>query len=449
MASRREPNARLRALLAEAGWTGQDLARAVNATGAESGLVLTYDRTSVAHWLAGSRPPEPVARVVAETLARRLRRRVEPNDAALTRPSRDAPTRAVPEREEDIDIVAHLVELAGSGPGRRAALTSLVYSIGAAALPEFSGAVPLRAAPGRWSDARDTLARAQSAELMLDLFAASDAESGGGLARPALSAYLAADVAPALRRDVRTAADRRLTRAAARLAYLAGYMSFDENLGGAAQAYYRTAARLFARAGDLSGYTTTLRALSIQAHHLGHHAHARDLAEAAAGHLPALPTGQGALLSGQLAVTAAATGDRRAALTHLSRAHRLLDHGQDAHGTIGAFHPAALAHQEAEVLAAGADRTGAIAALTASLRHRPPGERRARALTTAQLAELQLDQGRLEQACATWHVFLDDRRHLHSARADDALARLRARLRPHRHQAAARILLDRTQSDRA
>ncbi|TDT98391.1 hypothetical protein EDD99_6618 [Streptomyces sp. 846.5] len=443
MASRREPNARLRALLAEAGWSGQDLARAVNAAGAESGLVLTYDRTSVAHWLAGSRPPEPVARVVAETLGRRLRRRVEPSDTALTRPSRDAPTRAVPEREEDIDIVAHLVELAGSGPGRRAALTSLVYSIGAAALPEFSGAAPLRAAPEPFTDVRDTLARAQSAELMLDLFAASDAESGGGLARPALSAYLAADVAPALRRDVRTAADRRLMRAAARLAYLAGYMCFDENLGGAAQAYYRTAAQLFARAGDLSGYTATLRALSIQAHHLGHHAHARDLAEAAAGHQSALPTGQGALLAGQLAVTAAATGDRTAALNHLSRAHRLLDHGQDAHGTIGAFHPAALAHQEAEVLAAGADRTGAIAALTASLRHRPHGERRARALTTAQLAELQLDQGRLEQACATWHLFLDDRPHLHSARVDDALARLRARLRPHRHQAAARILLDR------
>ena len=440
MVSRREPNARLRELLAEAGWTGQDLARAVNAAGAESGLVLGYDRTSVAHWLAGSRPPEPVAHLVAESLARRLGRGVDPGETALTRPWCDVPTRAVPERE---DIVARLVELAGSGQGRRTVLSSLVYSISASALPEFTGAAPPRAATERQSDARDVLARAQSAELMLDLFAASDAESGGGRARPALSAYLAADIAPALRRSVRTAADRRLMRVSARLTYLAGYMCFDENLGGAAQAYYRTSARLFARTGDLSGYTTTLRALSIQAHHLGHHAHARDLAEAAAAHLAALPTGQGALLSGQLAVTSAATGDRRAALSHLTRAHRLLDHGQDTHGTIGAFHPAALAHQEAEVLAAGADRAGAVAALTASLRHRPSAERRARALTTAQLAELHLDLGRLEQACATWYGFLDDRPHLHSARVEDALARLRARLRPHRHQPAVRILLDR------
>ncbi|MFC1440564.1 hypothetical protein ABUW04_20105 [Streptacidiphilus sp. N1-10] len=444
MVSRREPNARLRALLAEAGWTGQDLARAVNAAGAESGLTLGYDRTSVAHWLAGSRPPEAVARMVAETLARRLRRRVDLSDTALARPSGQGPTQAVPEREED--IVARLVELAGGGRRRRTVLGSLVYSVSATALPDFTGAAAPRAAAERRADARDVLALAQSAELMLDLFASSDAESGGGRARPALSAYLAADIAPFLGRSVRTAADRRLMRAAARLTYLAGYMCFDENLGGAAQAYYRTSARLFARSGDLSGYTTTLRALSIQAHHLGHHAHARDLAEAAAGHLPALPSGQGALLSGQLAVTSAATGDRRAALSQLSRAHRLLDHGQDAHGTIGAFHPAALAHQEAEVLAAGADRAGAVAALTASLRHRPAAERRARALTTAQLAELQLDLGRLEQACATWHGFLDDRPHLHSARIEDALTRLRARLRPHRHQRTARILLDRSRA---
>src|SRR5919198_5845824 len=74
MAAQREPNQRLRALLAEAGWTGQGLARAVNAVGAESGQRLRYTRASVAHWLAGVRPRPPVPELIAEAFSRRLGR---------------------------------------------------------------------------------------------------------------------------------------------------------------------------------------------------------------------------------------------------------------------------------------------------------------------------------------------------------------------------------------
>ncbi len=60
VSGRRVANAWLGDLLAEAGWSGAELARAVNALGTLHGLALRYDRTAVAHWLSGTRPRRPV-----------------------------------------------------------------------------------------------------------------------------------------------------------------------------------------------------------------------------------------------------------------------------------------------------------------------------------------------------------------------------------------------------
>ena len=65
-------NRALRALLAEAGWTGQDLVRAVNAAGREIGVELRYQRTSAAQWLGGVRPRPPAPDLIVEVLGRRL-----------------------------------------------------------------------------------------------------------------------------------------------------------------------------------------------------------------------------------------------------------------------------------------------------------------------------------------------------------------------------------------
>ncbi|KJY17212.1 hypothetical protein VR46_44975, partial [Streptomyces sp. NRRL S-444] len=94
-------------------------------------------------------------------------------------------------------------------------------------------------------------------------------------------------------------------------------------------------------------------------------------------------------------------------------------------------------------LAALGDGRGAIAALGASLRHRPAAERRARAVTAARLAELHLGQGHLERACAAWHEVLDVVPQLESARVTDALRRMRGRLRAVRASGVVRPLLER------
>jgi hypothetical protein len=66
-------------------------------------------------------------------------------------------------------------------------------------------------------------------------------------------------------------------------------------------------------------------------------------------------------------------------------------------------------------------------------------------VTTVRLGALLLEAGNLEQACASWHEFLDDYPLLHSGRADRALRALRARLRPLRTSAAGRTVLTRTE----
>ena len=54
----REPNRRLAELIAEAGCSNAGLARRVNMAGAELGLDLRYDKTSVARWLLSRCHPD-------------------------------------------------------------------------------------------------------------------------------------------------------------------------------------------------------------------------------------------------------------------------------------------------------------------------------------------------------------------------------------------------------
>jgi hypothetical protein len=95
------------------------------------------------------------------------------------------------------------------------------------------------------------------------------------------------------------------------------------------------------------------------------------------------------------------------------------------------------------VLDALGDKSGARRALTTSLRHRPATERRAHAITLARLAELQLDQGHLEQAVATWNAFLDGYLQLRSGRVRTAFKTMRSRLRTYQRNPAVKGTLQR------
>jgi hypothetical protein len=477
MARSQEPNVVLRRLLAETGWTEDRLARAVNEVGAEAGLSLRYGRSAVSHWLAGRRPWVPA--LLAEALSRGLGRPVTVADIGLATagPAADRTpgndTAGTDTAGNDTagpgqDAAAALIRLAGSHRGRGAhAGRDDAYRLAALTVPAWPAAVAVRpACPDQNQDQeqdqdrdrnrdrdrdrnrqRLTAGQVAAAEEMLRVFSDTDTAFGGGQARTALAAHLAYDIAPRLRITAAPVLRSRMFAAATALTYLCGFMCFDDEQHAMAQRYYRIALDLAAENGDPAAYAITLRSMSVQAHTLGHLRAAAQLAEAAATTSKRkVPLDREPFFLGQMAVAAAADGDRPRALRTLSTAERRLHRAtsaasRGANGAMGAYHLAALAHQEAAVRAVLGDRPGAISALSASVRARPPGERRSRAITTASLAELQLADGNLEEAAAAWHAFLDDYPFLRSGRAATALRTMRSRLRPYAaNRSAARLL---------
>jgi transcriptional regulator with XRE-family HTH domain len=439
MAAQRIPNSLLRQLLVQANWTGEALARAVNMLGVEAGIPLRYHRSSVAHWLSGVRPRPPVPELVAEAFQRRLGRPVSVGETGLGHLADAQPESARLDRWWDMDAASRLMERSEAGAPSAGSLPGAVYSLARLCVPgwgELVGAGPVRLPTAR-PETRVERWQISSAARMIDLFSDADFAFGGGHTRLALAGYLATVIAQWLRCEATPSVRRELLTVASRLAYLCGFMHFDDELHGTAQHYYLTSLRLASEAGDATGYAVTLRALSNQARLLGHHREAVHLAEAAVRAVSGTASCQvRAFVLGHLAVAHAADGSRAEALRYLIAAERHLDRTLDAPAAIGGADPSSLAHQQAAVRAKLGDRLGAIEALTVSIRQRPAGERRSRAITQARLAELQLDGGDLEAACGTWQGFLQDYPCLRSRRVDTALAELRARVRPHQNTSA-------------
>ncbi|MFI6339849.1 hypothetical protein [Streptomyces sp. NPDC050535] len=445
MRSPRTPNQALRLLLAEAGWTGAHLARQVNSLGAAQGTPRHYDRTTVAHWLAGSRPRPPVPGLVAEALSRHLGRPVRVEDTGLLGPGQWE--QGVETPPGGGSAVEHLDRILRD-TGRRSVALVGAYSLAALAVPYGppSDVKPRTSAAD--PPTRIGMAHVTSARELLALLSRADASFGAGPVREPLRQYLSTTLLPWLRCGMKPAVRRELFTVAAQLTYLCAFTHFDMNRHAAAQRLYLTSIELARDAGDPVGHALGLRGLSVQAHALGHFTQAQRLAEAAvrtgARHVP---PHQQAFFLGQLAVTKAGLGDARAARL-LATAERCLERSSSGVSPVGAFHHGSLALQHAAVARSMSDNRAATRALDLSLRCRPADERRSGALGLAELAEVQLAAGHLDQACRTWHDFLDVRPHIHSARADDRLRALTTGLRPHAAHPAAAALLVRTREMR-
>ncbi|MEV7677761.1 hypothetical protein AB0O64_04255 [Streptomyces sp. NPDC088341] len=176
-----------------------------------------------------------------------------------------------------------------------------------------------------------------------------------------------------------------------------------------------------------------LRALAAHALELGHRRPALTLteqsADTAARHSSPLTR---SFTQSQLAVAHARVQDRPRALLALQTAEVLHSQAdQDPSDPFDSYPTAALHYQRARTFTALRDHQTADRAYHASLRARPAQARRARALTTALLAESQLLQGNLEESLTTWKRFLGDYPGLRSARADASLTTMRQVLRPY------------------
>ncbi|MFI9383482.1 tyrosine-type recombinase/integrase [Kutzneria sp. NPDC052558] len=419
---RRVPNERLRARLAEAGWTSAQLASAVNAVGAETGTSLRYDRTAVAHWLAGVRPRGTTPALVAEALARRLRRLIRPADVGFAEPP--ATTGAWPSDHED--PLLGLIDLARADldPVAQVELRLAVYQ-------------PHQPIPRLPSDPpafrRELEGSAYSvSSAVLAVFRTVMRTIGGRHARGALLGHLVHDLSRWPRRDTRHS----LAPLATELAVVAALMCGDDHAHGLAQRYCHAALALAAAGGDTVRYALGLWALSLHARHLGHHQLALGLISTAlataANQAPPLTT---ALWHVEAARCHAAMAQAHSAHQHLAQARQAvttnLPPAREGTG-IAAYGctPAYLAYGAGHVHRMLGDSRAAEKALRAALRDLPVDHHRPRVLALAELAVLHYDTGRFERACEHWHRFLDHYPYVQSARADDALATLRQRARP-------------------
>ncbi|MGW0927175.1 transcriptional regulator [Streptomyces sp. NPDC002644] len=448
----RQPNERLQALIQEAGCSNAGLARRVNLCGAEHGLDLRYDKTSVARWLRGQQPRGRAPAVIAEALGRKLGRTVTIDEIGMANGKNLATGVGLQFAPTVPGAVEQVCELWRSDVGRRDFLAGT--SVAASALvepsrdwlisspdPQVARSVGARVGPS------DVAAVKAMTQALVDL----DHRFGSGHVRPVLVHYLNSVVSGLLSGSYREAVGRDLFAAVARLTELAGYMAVDTGQPALAQRYYIQALRLAQAAGD-RGYGGYVLAASMShlAAQLGNPREIAQLARAAQEGARGRVTpraqamfhaaeARGHAVLGDAAAADAACGR---ALDAMEGAGAATDAGDDP-VWIGHFDEAYLADELAHCHRDLGRAEQAERYARQSLDGHPQTRARRRAIGQVLLATAQLQRRELEQACATALVAADLLGSLRSNRGAEYLDDFRHRLDPYRAEAPVRAFTER------
>ncbi|MFJ1975337.1 hypothetical protein ACIO93_42735 [Streptomyces sp. NPDC087903] len=442
MATRkRTPNPALDRLLEQARWTRTQLAQQVNRLGPQAGLRLTYDRTAVAHWIAGTPPKAEVRPLILEAFSARLGRPVTHAEAGL-QPGSAA------DGGQPVDTVEELIDLgrADMDPSRRGVLATTLFSA-ALSVPVFQQAARAAddpVAPGK-ATTRIGASQVTSVRSMTDRIADILDEFGAGHARPMAAAFLVNTVGPWLRAQASESVKQDMLAAASDLTYLTGWMAMYEKAHGLGQTYYVKALKLADEANDHVTYCRTLRGMSLQASNLRHGRMALQLADSAAEAAPSAGPRLVAFLRGQQAHAASLVKDRRQAHARLREAEAALSKADNRRDAIGGYDQTAYLFHVSHVLMEEGDLAGSIRAMKQSIRVQPAQERQGRVHAYALLAQRQLRYGHLDASCESWGRFLDEYEHVSSVRGDDHFATMRTDLAPYTGARAVRELAGRVQ----
>ncbi|GAA5061219.1 tetratricopeptide repeat protein [Streptomyces similanensis] len=454
----RARNTALAALLREAGWSQPQAAAAVARVAVESGAreLEAISRSHIAMWVQGTRPSGRAPHILRETLSRRLGRRLTLADLGL-----EGELSGTTDSGSDwsVDPLTVLAELGSDDLDmhRRKLLATAAYSAAGLALPAASWWAAAPAAAARRPAISDRLVTQADINDVRDLttfYSARDQQRGGASGRSALAGHLRDEAVPLLGSGFRTEQDRRDTYSAvAEMTYLAGWMAFDASEHRTAQRYLTLAARIAAEAGDgpLGGHI--LRALAHQAVDLGHPRRARALADASMSrdHYGRASHRERALLAIVHARALAADGDRTGTLAAVNRAERDLARAesQDAPSRVEFFQEASLAHETACALRDMGRPQEAEAHFQRSVATRRRQQyARTHSVTLGYLGAVQVQQGHLDEACATWNQALDTMAGVQSGRARDVIVRMQSGLSPVRQRGGRHIAeLDRRARD--
>jgi hypothetical protein len=444
MSSARSGNAKLAAVITECGWSHAQVARAFVRVALESGAreLASVGRSHVSHWIGGSRPSGRAPTILCEALSRRLGRVVRPDEIGLSSGPRSSHLTSTWE----VDTLDALTDLgrADVDAERRRVLGAASYAVAALALPSDTWWT-------RMAEQGRTRATPESADIgrsdveavrdMVSMFSRVDQRRGGGHARTAVAQYLTSDVAGYLRG--RFADDRvrqEMFSAASELAYLSGWMAFDNGEHRLAQNYFAVAVKLAAEADDPPMAAHVLRAMAHQALDLGHVQQAATLAAASmsGARYSAASSRERSLLGVVYARSLAANGQPQAAAAALLRAEDDLSAarpGDDEPGRVFFFGEASLAHETACTLRDTGDLASAVVQFRRSTRTRKATTfTRTHAVTLGYLGAVQARSGAIDEACATWASALDAMDGVRSARTRGVAQEMRSVLSPLRRR---------------
>ncbi|MEU5164538.1 hypothetical protein AB0G74_33630 [Streptomyces sp. NPDC020875] len=439
----RTPNAKLRAAVTEAGLTYAALAREIRSVAAECGVVLKTNKSGVEHWIRGTRPAPATVRFIAVALSRATGRLISPADLGL------GPADGMGGEEEAIglsltgDPLDTLMPMWRHELDRRKLLATSAYSVAAAALPlSYVREMAARADAARTGRGVG-MTEVAAVRDMIHFFTEMDERHGGRHGRTALVQYLSDDVASFVRGRFRTEeARRQMLSAASRGVHLLGWKSYDAGHQGLAQRYYLQSYALAAESGIPGQDGFVMRTMAMQGLKIHRPEHCRDLAEAGLarvrGHADA-PTE--ALVRVVHAHTLAKAGQRTAALAETDRAHELLAAVPDGESPFwaqawGPARPGVYSRTAKVHDALGNYETGAAYLMRSAASWPSSTYARIVALDLVAAAEMQLKQGGIDQACATWNRALDHMGGIQSARTRKAVIQMRRDISPFRARGA-------------
>ncbi|KAF4405111.1 transcriptional regulator [Streptomyces lycii] len=447
----RQPNERLQALIQEAACSNAGLARRVNMCGAEHGLDLRYDKTSVARWLRGQQPRGRAPAVIAEALGRKLGRTVTIDEIGMADGKNLASGVGLQFSPTVPGAIEQVCELWRSDVGRRDFLSGSTVASSALVEPSrdwlITGADPQVA---RTAGARVGMADVEAVRAMTQALVEMDHRFGSGHVRPVVVHYLNSVVSGLLAGSYRDAVGRELFATVARLTELAGYMAVDTGQPGLAQRYYIQALRLAQAAGD-RGYGGYVLAASMShlAASLGNPREIAQLARAAQEGARGQVTPRAeAMFFAAEARGHALMGDSRAFETVAARAEAAMERAGEPGGPDGGTgdDPPWIAHFDSAYLAdelAHCHRDlgrpdHARRCAEESLAGHPESRARRRAIGLVLLATAQLEQREVEEACHTGTRAVELLTGLRSNRGAEYLEDFRQRLEPYAAEPAVR-----------
>lgn len=451
----------LHRLIRETGWTYEALARRLNTSARAAGLATGYDRTSVAHWLRGSTPRDPVPGLLCEILAARLNRPVGPADIGMHRiglhhtglhhtgsnhtasnhTASQHPGTGPSGREPAPGLHALAAELLAGVPGlhphRRPRGAGEAHRVpeqrdGVGAPPGVARAGDARAGVARAGDGRagdgpepepdaghvPALSHPELRRAAENFFTGQVDALGGDATAPVLLAYLQSTFRTAL---TATGDEGSLSALeighAARTVLLLARSYADQCSFAEARRTLSRAAALAELAGEPSTRAIALRMLSQDALDQKQPAVALSYVRQALEIAPSATGAVRAFVAAQAAQVHAALGHRAEALAWLDAADRVQGAAVGEPDPFHTYRPAALEFKRAVVLGLLGDHPAAHAALDASLASRPAQQERAIMLTHVERARLYRLGGQEREAAAELRYAEALNRGVHSPRA--------------------------------